>query len=195
MCEDLCCSGSSFATALGPVRNPHNQEFSAGGSSSGCGALVSILIACGFGPHQSKRTKSLWMRPTAQVAADEVDLAIGSDQGGSIRIPASWCGVVGLKPTYGLVPYTGACSHELTLDHLGPMARTVKDTALLLEVRKEGREFADKICHHPSPDLISGYRGTRFWSGPPTTFNGRKNALLPAGELLCVYSHHRLQFG
>lgn len=53
---------------------------------------------------------------------------------GSVRIPAAWCGVVGLKPTFGLVPYTGVASHEPSLDHVGPMARTVADAALLLEV-------------------------------------------------------------
>ena len=69
-----------------------------------------------------------------QVARGEVDLALGSDQGGSIRMPAAWCGIVGLKPTFGLVPYTGAMPKDPTLDHLGPMARTAKDCALLLEV-------------------------------------------------------------
>lgn len=64
-----------------------------------------------------------------------MDLAIGGDQGGSIRIPASFTGIVGLKPTWGLVPYTGASNIEPTVDHLGPMARTVTDCALLLEVR------------------------------------------------------------
>ena len=62
-------------------------------------------------------------------------MALGGDQGGSIRIPAAACGIVGLKPTYGLVPYTGIMSIEFTLDHTGPMARTVHDTALMLEVR------------------------------------------------------------
>ncbi|PIK36926.1 putative glutamyl-tRNA(Gln) amidotransferase subunit A, chloroplastic/mitochondrial [Apostichopus japonicus] len=69
-----------------------------------------------------------------QVASGAVDLAIGGDQGGSIRIPAAWCGIVGLKPTFGLVPYTGAMSMDPSLDHLGPMAKTVHDCALLLEV-------------------------------------------------------------
>uniref|UniRef100_A0A1I8F4U8 Amidase domain-containing protein n=1 Tax=Macrostomum lignano TaxID=282301 RepID=A0A1I8F4U8_9PLAT len=68
-----------------------------GGSSSGCGYLV---------------------------AKGLVDMAIGGDQGGSIRIPSAWCGIVGLKPTFGLVPYTGALSMMRGIDHLGPMART-----------------------------------------------------------------------
>jgi amidase len=70
----------------------------------------------------------------ALVAAGEVDLALGGDQGGSVRIPAGWCGVVGHKPTYGLVPYTGAFPIELTLDHLGPIAPSAADAALLLDV-------------------------------------------------------------
>ena len=61
-------------------------------------------------------------------------MGMGGDQGGSIRIPASWLGIVGLKPTWGLVPYTGICSVEPCTDFTGPMARTVKDCALLLEV-------------------------------------------------------------
>ena len=107
VCENFCFSGGSHTCATPPVRNPHAQDRTTGGSSSGSGALV---------------------------AAGEVDLAIGGDQGGSIRIPSSWCGICGLKPTYGLVPYTGAFPIEATLDHLGPMARTVADLALLLEV-------------------------------------------------------------
>ncbi|XP_072179433.1 amidase-like [Diadema setosum] len=105
-CEDNCFSGSSYTSAFGPVSNPYDDTHVAGGSSSGSAVLV---------------------------AKNEVDLAIGGDQGGSVRIPASWCGVVGLKPTFGLVPYTGAGSGELTLDHLGPITRTVEDCALMLE--------------------------------------------------------------
>jgi amidase len=105
VCEDLCCSGSSFTSACGPVRNPWDPTRETGGSSSGSAALV---------------------------AAGEVDLALGGDQGGSVRIPASLCGIVGHKPSYGLVPYTGAFPIERTIDHLGPMTRTVADAALLL---------------------------------------------------------------
>lgn len=107
VCENLCFSGSSFTSDSGPVRNPYDPTRSAGGSSSGSAVLVAI---------------------------EEVDMAIGGDQGGSIRIPASWCGIYGLKPTWGLVPYTGAFPIEPTLDHLGPMAGTVQDLAQLLEV-------------------------------------------------------------
>jgi amidase len=106
-CEYFCLSGGSHTGAQGPVRNPHNLQHSSGGSSSGCAALV---------------------------ANGDVDLAIGGDQGGSIRTPASYCGIVGLKPTWGLVPYTGAMPIELTIDHLGPMTRSVADNALMLEV-------------------------------------------------------------
>ena len=106
VCEHLCFSGSSYTSDTGPVRNPHHPDFSAGGSSSGSAALV---------------------------VAGEVDMAIGGDQGGSIRIPSAWSGAYGLKPTYGLVPYTGAFPVEITLDHLGPIASNVRDVALLLE--------------------------------------------------------------
>ena len=106
VCEHLCFSGGSHTSDTGPVLNPHDPKRSAGGSSSGSAALV---------------------------AARECDMAIGGDQGGSIRIPSSYSGAVGLKPTYGLVPYTGVFPIELTLDHTGPIARTAADCALLLE--------------------------------------------------------------
>ena len=69
-----------------------------------------------------------------KVYTGEVDMALGGDQAGSIRFPASWLGIVGLKPTWGLVPCTGTPSMSGYLDHLGPMARTVHDCALMLEV-------------------------------------------------------------
>src|SRR5438105_5990875 len=106
VCEHLCFSGGSHTSDTGPVLNPHNPKRSAGGSSSGSAALV---------------------------VAREVDMALGGDQGGSIRIPSSYCGAVGLKATYGLVPYTGVFPIELTLDHTGPIARSAADCALLLE--------------------------------------------------------------
>ena len=106
-CEYFCFSGGSHTSAAGPVHNPRKPGYSAGGSSSGSAALL---------------------------AAGEVDMAIGGDQGGSIRIPAAYCGVYGMKPTHGLVPYTGIMPIEITLDHTGPMTCNVDDNALLLEV-------------------------------------------------------------
>ena len=106
-CENLCLSASSFTSVMGPVLNPYDSTRSTGGSSSGCAALV---------------------------AHGDVDLAIGTDQGGSVRAPSSWCGICGLKPTFGLVPYTGIMPLELTLDVAGPMTRTVEMAAELLDV-------------------------------------------------------------
>lgn len=105
--ENLCFSGGSHTSEPNPVLNPRNPAHMAGGSSSGSGALL---------------------------AAGECDMAIGGDQGGSVRIPSSWCGVFGLKPTWGLVPYTGAFPIEPSLDHLGPMATDVTGVAMLLDV-------------------------------------------------------------
>ncbi len=106
-CEYFCLSGGSHTNATGPVHNPHKMGYSAGGSSSGSGALV---------------------------GSGEVDMAIGGDQGGSIRIPAAFSGCYGMKPTHGLVPYTGVMPIEITIDHTGPMTGNVADNALMLEV-------------------------------------------------------------
>lgn len=105
VCEHLCFSGGSHTADTGPVLNPHNPRHSAGGSSNGSAALV---------------------------VAGECDMAIGGDQGGSIRMPSAWCGAYGLKATYGLVPYTGVFPIEQTLDHTGPIAASTADVALLL---------------------------------------------------------------
>jgi amidase len=115
VCEDLCFSGGSHTSVTGPVRNPWDPTRTTGGSSSGSAALV---------------------------ATGEVDLAVGGDQGGSIRMPAAFCGIVGHKPTHGLVPYTGAFPIEMTIDHLGPITRTVADAALMLDVLA-GRDGLD----------------------------------------------------
>jgi len=106
-CENLCFSGASFTSWPQPVGNPWDPTRNAGGSSSGSAALV---------------------------ATGEVDLAVGGDQGGSVRMPAAFSGTVGHKPTHGLVPYTGAFPIESTIDHLGPMTMTVADAALMLGV-------------------------------------------------------------
>lgn len=106
-CENFCLSGGSHTGAKGPVQNPWKTGYMAGGSSGGSAALV---------------------------AAGEVDMAIAGDQGGSIRIPASNCGVYGMKPTHGLVPYTGVMPIEQTIDHVGPVTNSTAENALLLEV-------------------------------------------------------------
>jgi amidase len=140
VCESLCFSGGSHTSDNGPVRNPHDRSRSTGGSSSGSGALV---------------------------ASGAVDMAIGGDQGGSIRIPSSWCGIYGLKPTYGLVPYTGAFPIELTLDHLGPMARSAADCALMLEAIAgpdglDPRQRANLAAQPYSKMLTGDVRGLRL---------------------------------
>ena len=104
-CEDLCFSAGSHTCATGPIRNPHNPAHSAGGSSGGSAALV---------------------------AAGEVEMALGGDQGGSIRTPSCWCGVYGLKPTWGLVPLTGAMPIAYAVDHCGPIGASTADVARLL---------------------------------------------------------------
>ncbi len=106
-CENYCISGGSHTNAKGPVHNPHKRGFTSGGSSSGSGVVV---------------------------ATGEVDMAIGGDQGGSIRMPSAWCGIVGMKATHGLVPYSGIMPIEIYVDHAGPMTANVKDNAVLLEV-------------------------------------------------------------
>lgn len=106
-CEYFCLSGGSHTNATGPTHNPYKHGHTTGGSSSGCAALV---------------------------GAGEVDMALGGDQGGSIRMPAAFSGICGMKATHGLVPYSGIMPIEVTLDHVGPMTRSVRDNALLLEV-------------------------------------------------------------
>ncbi len=120
-CENFCLSGGSHTNAKGPVHNPYKRGYMAGGSSSGSAALV---------------------------AAGEVDMAIAGDQGGSIRIPSSNCGCYGMKPTHGLVPYTGAMPIEQTIDHLGPVTNNVADNALLLEVLA-GEDGLDPRQYNP----------------------------------------------
>jgi len=106
-CEDLCFSGASHTAATGPIRNPHNPKHSAGGSSGGSAALV---------------------------AAGEVSMALGGDQGGSIRTPSCWCGVYGLKSTWGLVPTSGSMPISYSVDHCGPICASSEDVARLLTV-------------------------------------------------------------
>jgi amidase len=100
------------------------------------------------------------------VALGEADMAIGGDQGGSIRIPSAYCGVYGMKPTHGLVPYTGVMPIEITLDHTGPMTRNVADNALLLEVLAgedglDPRQYAPKVAAYTKA-LDGGVKGLKI---------------------------------
>ena len=123
-CEYFCLSGGSHTNATGPVENPHKAGYSAGGSSSGSAALV----GGGF-----------------------VDMAIGGDQGGSIRIPSSYSGCYGMKPTHGLVPYTGIMPIEATIDITGPMTQNVRDNAVMLQAIA-GADGLDPRQFHPQVD-------------------------------------------
>jgi aspartyl-tRNA(Asn)/glutamyl-tRNA(Gln) amidotransferase subunit A len=103
--HELAYGITSANPHFGPVRNPWNPERIPGGSSGGSGAAV---------------------------AADLVFAAMGSDTGGSIRVPAAFCGTVGLKPTYGRVSRFGTLPLSFSLDHMGPLTRDVRDTAIVL---------------------------------------------------------------
>jgi aspartyl-tRNA(Asn)/glutamyl-tRNA(Gln) amidotransferase subunit A len=123
----------------GTPRNPWDRTRMPGGSSSGSGVAVAARLAAG---------------------------ALGTDTGGSVRIPASLCGIVGLKPTYGRVSRTGVIPLAWSLDHVGPMTRTVADAALLLQALA-GRDPADpSTVDVPVPDyrraLEDGVRGLRL---------------------------------
>jgi len=139
VCEYYCVSGGSHTSSTGPVHNPHKRGYTTGGSSSGSAALV---------------------------AAGDVDMAIGGDQAGSIRIPASHCGIVGLKPTFGLVPYTGIGLLEITIDTCGPMTADVRDNALLLEViaGPDGLDTRQRgvAAGRYTESLAGGVRGMRI---------------------------------
>jgi len=118
---DDCAYGISSTTGyFGEVRNPWHTDYSAGGSSGG---------------------------PAAAVAARLCFAALGTDTGGSIRQPAAWCGVTGLKPSYGLVSNRGVIPLSWSMDHVGPLCRTAEDAAILLQVIA-GHDAADPTSLH-----------------------------------------------
>ena len=104
--HEFAYGATSAVTRTGPVRNPWDLDRIPGGSSGGSGAAVAARLCAG---------------------------ALGTDTGGSVRIPAAHCGVVGLKPTYGLASIRGIVPLAVSLDHVGPMCRSVADAALMLQ--------------------------------------------------------------
>lgn len=117
--HEFAYGGSSVISHFGPVRNPVNPEFITGGSSGGSAAAVATGMCFA---------------------------AIGTDTAGSIRLPASLCGVVGFKPTYGLVSTRGIIPLSTSLDHAGPITRSVEDAALVMDAVSDGLpRFRDSL--------------------------------------------------
>ncbi|HEX3948196.1 MAG TPA: amidase family protein [Acidimicrobiales bacterium] len=122
--EDMAL-GLGEGSYFGAARNPMNPRFSTGGSSSGSAAAVAGGLA---------------------------DMALGTDDAGSVRLPAAWCGIVGMKATHGLVPTYGMAYFDPSLDHIGPMTSSVADNALLLEVLA-GPDWRDQSARVDRPPV------------------------------------------
>ncbi len=163
--DEFAMGSSGEHSALGTTRNPHDPTRVAGGSSCGSAAAV----AAGLAP-----------------------FSLGSDTGGSVRLPAAYCGVVGMKPTYGAVSRYGLVAFASSLDTVGPLTRDVYDNALVLSALV-GRDAHDATTvDHPAPDFLSdiarGVTGLRV--GLPEEFFGDdcapdvKEAVLRAAEVL-----------
>jgi aspartyl-tRNA(Asn)/glutamyl-tRNA(Gln) amidotransferase subunit A len=129
--HEFAYGDTSAQSHFGPVRNPWNRDRVAGGSSGGSGAAVAAGLCYG---------------------------ALGSDTGGSIRQPSAYCGIVGLKPTYGLVSTRGVIPLSWSLDHIGPMCRGVADTALILQSIAGYDVLDTNSVNAVPPDYFKGMR-------------------------------------
>ncbi len=174
--DEFAMGSSNENSAYGIVRNPRNTNAVPGGSSGGSAAAV---------------------------AADMVPLALGSDTGGSIRQPASHCGIVGIKPTYGMVSRYGLIAYASSLDQIGPMGNSVEDCALLLSViAGDDRRDSTNARKTYSNDAFSSVKGKKI--GLPAEYFGegltdevraiideKKAKLVEAGaELVTVHLPH-----
>jgi aspartyl-tRNA(Asn)/glutamyl-tRNA(Gln) amidotransferase subunit A len=130
--HEFAYGGSSVISYFGAVRNPWDLAYSPGGSSGGSAAALAAELCYG---------------------------AIGSDTGGSIRMPAAYCGVVGLKPTYGRVSTSGVIPLAWSLDHVGPMTRTAMDAALILHVIAGYDPDDTNSADAPVQDYAAGLEG------------------------------------
>jgi aspartyl-tRNA(Asn)/glutamyl-tRNA(Gln) amidotransferase subunit A len=143
--DEFAMGSSTENSAFGATRNPHDPRRVAGGSSGGSAAAV---------------------------AADECLASLGTDTGGSIREPASFCGVVGIKPTYSRVSRYGVIAYASSLDQVGPFAKNVRDAAILLR-ELAGVDPRDSTCSaRPVPDYVSALTGDvrRMRIGVPKEF-------------------------
>jgi aspartyl-tRNA(Asn)/glutamyl-tRNA(Gln) amidotransferase subunit A len=144
-CDEFAMGSSNENSAYGPVRNPWATDRTPGGSSGGSAAAVASRSAV---------------------------VALGSDTGGSIRQPASFCGVVGLKPTYGRVSRYGLIAFASSLDQIGPFARTASDAALMLGVLAGPDPCDATASQQPVPDYMAALTGdiTGLRVGVPRAF-------------------------